>query len=216
MNDPPRSDNNQPERTRSFSLVNRSAVSYPISIINKKHEDIDLVDIDGYQKKIVKLSDDYNTISLAHVLDQGIWSLESIFQTIEDETTVHFSAIGIVQDSYDIPSDAAHCLQPHTAHMAAFTGLSYSGGVNHKEQDIYGNASFKENQSLRLEFDSDKGTLVLFIDDVQQPVYVSGIKEKVRFIICMHYVGSSCLIRSLKKLPESTYVNIEGRKAVDW
>ncbi|KAA6367790.1 MAG: hypothetical protein EZS28_036683, partial [Streblomastix strix] len=59
---------------------------------------------------------------------------------------------------------------------------AYSGGVNHKEQDTYGNSSFKENQSLRLEFDSDKGTLVLFIGDVQQPVYISGIKEKVRFI----------------------------------
>ncbi|KAA6362565.1 MAG: hypothetical protein EZS28_041908, partial [Streblomastix strix] len=76
--------------------------------------------------------------------------------------------------------------------------------------------SFKENQSLRLEFDSDKGTLVLYIDDVQQPVYISGIKEKVRFIICMHYVGSSCLIRSLKKLPEPTYVHVDGEKAVDW
>ncbi|KAA6366957.1 MAG: hypothetical protein EZS28_037515, partial [Streblomastix strix] len=73
----------------------------------------------------------------------------------------------IVQDSYDITADAAHSLQP-----------PYSGSVNHKEQDTYGNSSFKENQSLRLEFDSDKGTLVLFIDDVQQPVYISGIKRK--------------------------------------
>ncbi|KAA6370058.1 MAG: hypothetical protein EZS28_034414, partial [Streblomastix strix] len=117
---------------------------------------------------------------------------------------VHFAAVGIVQDSYDIPADAAHSLQP-----------PYSGCVNHKEYVSYGNTSFKENQSLRLEFDSEKGTLVLYIDDVQQPVYISGIKEKVRFIICMHYVGSSSLIRSLKKLPEPTYIHVDGEKAVD-
>ncbi|KAA6376002.1 MAG: hypothetical protein EZS28_028472 [Streblomastix strix] len=184
-------------------------LAYPvgstIAIISKDPEDIEFIDIDGQQKRIVKKKDDYDAISVSQVLYDGIWQLETMFQVEEDEDSVHFAAVGIVQDSYDIPSEAVHNLQP-----------PYSGGVNNKEQDTYGNSSFKENQSLRLEFDSDKGTLVLFIDDVQQPVYISGIKEKVQFIICMHYVGSSCLIRSLKKLLEQTYIHVDGEKAVDW
>ncbi|KAA6370086.1 MAG: hypothetical protein EZS28_034387, partial [Streblomastix strix] len=189
----------------SFKSYDLSSMGSTIAIISKDPEDIDFIDIDGYQKRIVKKKDDYDTISLSQVLYDGIWQLETMFQVEEDEDTVHFAAVGIVQDSYNIPADVAHSLQP-----------PYSGGVNHKEQDTYGNTSFKENQSLRLEFDSDKGTLVLYIDDVQQPVYISGIKEKVRFIICMHYVGSSFLIRSLKKLPEPIYVHVDGEKAVDW
>ncbi|KAA6386020.1 MAG: hypothetical protein EZS28_018451, partial [Streblomastix strix] len=121
-----------------------------IAIISKDPEDIEFIDIDGYQKRIVKKKDDYYTISLSQVLYDGIWQLETMFQVEEDEDTL------ITPD--------------------------YSGGVNHIEYYSYGNTSFKENQSSRLEFDSDKGTLVLFIDDVQQPVYISGIKEKVRFI----------------------------------
>ncbi|KAA6371004.1 MAG: hypothetical protein EZS28_033469, partial [Streblomastix strix] len=199
----------------SFQSYDLSSMGSTIAIISKDPEDIEFIDTDGYQKRIVKKKDDYDTISLNDVLYDGIRQLETMFQVEEDEDTVHLAAIGIIQDSYNIPADAAHNLQPHTAHMAAFTGLAYSGGVNHKEQDTYGNTSFKENQSLRLEFDSDKGTLVLYIDDVQQPVYISGIKEKVRFIICMHYVGSSWFIRSLKKLPETTYIHVDGEKAVD-
>lgn len=31
--------------------------------------------------------------------------------------------------------------------------------------------------------DCDKGTLTFFFNDVQQPLYISGINEKVRFIV---------------------------------
>ncbi|KAA6367144.1 MAG: hypothetical protein EZS28_037329, partial [Streblomastix strix] len=55
-----------------------------------------------------------------------------------------------------------------------------------------------------------------FIDNVQQPVYISGINEKVRFIFHIGGNYSSCLIRSLKKLEAPTSVNIENEKTVQW
>ncbi|KAA6397144.1 MAG: hypothetical protein EZS28_007329 [Streblomastix strix] len=133
-------------------------LSYPIEIINKIPGDVEFIDIDL-------------------VLDNGIWSMEALFQN------TYGAAIGIVRDSYDIPAYAFFAYQPHTDHIAAFCGKNYGNLVWYKEQGTEGNAGFDYNQILRLEFDSFKETLILFIDNVQQPVYFSGIKEKVRFIV---------------------------------
>ncbi|KAA6374447.1 MAG: hypothetical protein EZS28_030023, partial [Streblomastix strix] len=61
-----------------------------------------------------------------------------------------------------------------------------------------------------------KGTLILFIDNVQQPVYFSGLKEKVRFIIYMNQDGSSCTIPSLKKLISPTSKQVVNEVAIQW
>ncbi|KAA6375980.1 MAG: hypothetical protein EZS28_028492, partial [Streblomastix strix] len=66
------------------------------------------------------------------------------------------------------------------------------------------------------QFDSEKGTLIFFVDGVQEPVYISGIKEKVRFFICMYYAGTSCTIRSLKKLNSPTSEHVPNEKAIQW
>ncbi|KAA6391488.1 MAG: hypothetical protein EZS28_012985 [Streblomastix strix] len=152
-----------------------------------------------------------NTISLVHILQNGIWSLELMFQNMGG----YGAAIGIVRDSYGIPANADFEYNPHTDHIAAFcTGGNYP--VWYKGLRTEGNSKFKDNQILRLEFDSFKGTLILFIDKVQQPVYFQGIKEKVRFIISMYKAGSSCTIHSLKKLQEPTTQYLRNKKAIKW
>ncbi|KAA6364378.1 MAG: hypothetical protein EZS28_040095, partial [Streblomastix strix] len=150
---------------------------YPIAIISKVPDYVEFIDIDGVQKKINKKKNDWSTISLVQALDNGIWTVEALFQN-----TDRYAVIGIVRDSYDIPANAWYSVKPHTDHIAAFCGKNCDYPVWYKYQGTYGNAEVHDNQILRLEFDSFKGTLILFIDNVQQPVYFSGIKEKVRFI----------------------------------
>ncbi|KAA6357417.1 MAG: hypothetical protein EZS28_047056 [Streblomastix strix] len=186
-------------------------LSYPIAIINKIPGDVIFVDIDGVQKKINKKKTGDNTISLVQVLDNGIWTLEALFQN-----TGGYAAIGIVRDSYDIPAKAGYASKPHTDHIAAFCGIGYYNTVWYKYQGTEGNAKFDDIQILRLEFDSFKGTLILFIDNVQQPVYFSGIKEKVRFIIYMYLKGASCTIRQLKKLNTPTSKHLENEQTIKW
>ncbi|KAA6368588.1 MAG: hypothetical protein EZS28_009211, partial [Streblomastix strix] len=69
---------------------------------------------------------------------------------------------------------------------------------------------------LRIEYNSGDGTLVLFIDNVQQPIYFSGIWEKVRFFVYAWDVGATCTIYSLKKLPAPTSKNIMNQQALQW
>ncbi|KAA6361964.1 MAG: hypothetical protein EZS28_042509, partial [Streblomastix strix] len=163
------------------------------------------------QKWIKKKKNEFCTISLVHVLENGILSLETLFQHTYEGDGI---AIGIVRDSYNVPAKACYWSSPHTDHIAAFCGGKSTYSVWYKGQGTKGNNLFTDNQIIRLEFDSVKGTLILFIDNVQQPVYFSGIKEKVRFIIYMYYSGSSCTIRSLKKLIAPTSQHIENEKAI--
>ncbi|KAA6365553.1 MAG: hypothetical protein EZS28_038920, partial [Streblomastix strix] len=187
-----------------------SQSDFPIAIINKEPDCIEFIDIDGVQKKINKKKGSDITISLVHVLDNGIWTMEAMFQNTCGD------AIGIVRDSFDIPAKADYWSSPHTYHIAAFCGKSYPYPVYYKGLGIIGNAGFDDNQILRLEFDSFKGTLILFIDNVQQPVYFSGIKEKVRFIIHMYNKGASCTIRSLKKLNTPTSKHLKNERTIKW
>ncbi|KAA6384997.1 MAG: hypothetical protein EZS28_019477, partial [Streblomastix strix] len=79
-----------------------------------------------------------------------------------------------------------------------------------------GNQGFDNNEIVRLEFDSEKGTLTFFLNNVQQPVYISGIKEKVRFVFALANSNETCVIRSLKKLAAATAVHVANEKAVQW
>ncbi|KAA6382573.1 MAG: hypothetical protein EZS28_021899 [Streblomastix strix] len=181
-------------------------LNYPIEIVIKDPDCIQLINIDGVQKKINQKKSEWHIISLIRMVENGIWSLEAMFQNTEEFGT----AIGIVRDSYDIPSKACYTNQPHTDHIAAFCGGCLYP-VWYKGQGTKRNDEFKDHQIVKLEFDSYKGTLILFIDNVQQPVYFSGIKEKVRFIISMFNNGSSCTILSLKQLIDPTSKQIANQ-----
>ncbi|KAA6383054.1 MAG: hypothetical protein EZS28_021420 [Streblomastix strix] len=84
-------------------------------------------------------------------------------------------------------SDLTHisrfCIPINNGGRIKRLGQKYFGSVWCKGKEINGNKQFKDNQIVRLEMDCEEGTLTLFLDDVQQPLFISGIKEKVRFIV---------------------------------
>ncbi|KAA6367971.1 MAG: hypothetical protein EZS28_036502 [Streblomastix strix] len=151
-----------------------------------------------------------NTISLTQVLEDGIWAMEAEFQGNNTNCT----GIGIVSDLIDIPSGTYPNGGPNSEHMAVLWG---SGGqIYSKGNSIIGNQKFNVAQIIKVEFDSEEGTLIFFIDDIQQPVYISGIVEKVRFIVFMYHINSSWIIRSLKKLAAPTAKHIANEVAIQW
>ncbi|KAA6310615.1 MAG: hypothetical protein EZS28_056282, partial [Streblomastix strix] len=110
-------------------------------------------------------------------MENGIWDLEAQFNTTQDDV---YAALGIVQDSFNIPVGHGPGSNSGTAF---FCGRAWSGRVCVKTGDFEaGNAAFTNNSILKIEYDSGKGTLHLFVDGAQQPIYISGINEKVRFV----------------------------------
>ncbi|KAA6368911.1 MAG: hypothetical protein EZS28_035563 [Streblomastix strix] len=183
----------------------------PISIINQDPSDIQIVDIDGLKKKIIKKQDKWNTISLSQVVEDGIWEMESEF------TNDNYAAIGIVHDSHNLVAGKAATENPNSLHTAILYNYSSGNGQVHcKGKYTQRNTGFKRNQKVKQQFDQGKGTLIFFIDGIQQPVYITGIKEKVRFILSWAHADQSCIIHSLKKLAEPTTSHVANEVAVQW
>ncbi|KAA6368791.1 MAG: hypothetical protein EZS28_035683 [Streblomastix strix] len=170
---------------------------------------MEFADIDGIQKRITKKQSKYNTISLSQVMEDGIWSIESEFSN-------NYASIGIVKDSFNIPVNIHPDQDPYNQNIAIYPGTGWSQNVYYKGNATSGVTAFRNNQKVRQELDLQKGTLHFFLENVQQPVFIQGIHEKVRFIFHMYYTGSTCTIRSLKKLAAPTAVQIAGEKAIQW
>ncbi|KAA6376213.1 MAG: hypothetical protein EZS28_028264 [Streblomastix strix] len=183
----------------------------PIALINQDPSDIEIIDMDGYKKKIIKKLYKWNTISLSQVLEDGIWEMESEFANDKH------AAIGIVRDSHNLVVGKAAIESPNDQHTAILYNQSWGSGYVHcKGNNTPGKTGFKGNQKVKQQFDQGKGTLIFFIDGIQQPVYITGIKEKVRFIVSWYYANQSCIIHSLKKLAEPTTSHVANEVAVQW
>ncbi|KAA6336570.1 MAG: hypothetical protein EZS28_052865, partial [Streblomastix strix] len=163
------------------------------------------------QKKIIKKKDGWSSVSLSQVLENGIFIIEAEFTN----TKGGWGGIGIVRDTYDIPANANPIDFPHNLHLA-FLGGAYcgSGNIYYNEYITEGNIGFRDYQIIKLEFDSEQGNVTFFIEGKQQRVYISGIREKVRFFISMCHNRSTCIIHSLKKIASPTTGNVPFEKPV--
>ncbi|KAA6367306.1 MAG: hypothetical protein EZS28_037168 [Streblomastix strix] len=163
-------------------------------------------------KKIIKKNYKMTTVSLTQIFGNGIWQMEAEFSN-----TANIAAVGIVRDTYNIPADTHPCNDPHRNHMVSYgmSGFNY-GAVYYEGNGTQGNIIYKDNQKIKAEFDSEKETVIFSVDGVQQPVYVRGINEKVRFIIYIFCTQASCTIRSLKKLIAPTTKHVANEIAVQW
>ncbi|KAA6392015.1 MAG: hypothetical protein EZS28_012458 [Streblomastix strix] len=193
--------------------LEKNLVSLEINNSNKSHYEIS--NLNNNQKKINKISGySYAPISLTQTLEKGIFQIELEFSNGGSD-----SGIGIVRDSYSIPSGGEPFVGINCQHMATFGGGGYNGGagsVSYKGSSVSGNKSYSDNQKVMMEYDSGKCTLTLFINNEQQPVYVSGIKEKVKFVLGMYSTGRTCIIKSLKKVSAPTAIHLSNEKAVQW
>ncbi|KAA6371010.1 MAG: hypothetical protein EZS28_033463 [Streblomastix strix] len=187
---------------------------FPIDIINPDPNVIILADIDGIQKRISTNQTKQNTITLTQDLDHDIWQLEA---QLNNPSYPGYGSIGIANASHPIPPEAHPANQPHANNMATYGGRwNPNGSVYHNAVNPIGNAPYLNNETVMLEYDSQRGTLHFFHKGLQQPVYVRGINEKVRFVLYIKNAGSSFTIQSLKKLSAPTTSHIYGENAINW
>ncbi|KAA6354293.1 MAG: hypothetical protein EZS28_050180, partial [Streblomastix strix] len=155
------------------SQVNSSVNSdFPIAIHNPDPSDIDFSNIDGRMKKITKKEDIYNTISLTQILENGIWEIETEFSG-----NLYCSCIGVMKDSLNF-STGQHSTN-YSDRCVSYSSKQWKDGqIYYKNNWTIGNKGYSAGQKVKEQFDSEKGTLIFFVDGVQEPVYISGIKEK--------------------------------------
>ncbi|KAA6363363.1 MAG: hypothetical protein EZS28_041110, partial [Streblomastix strix] len=149
---------------------------FPIQIINYDPSSFGFADVDGVQKKITNLKSSYNSVSLTQDMIDGIWSMEGIFQNKQDR-----GSIGIVKATRNLVTGKCPCCED------GYQDIAFYGGcccqiccLAHNNNRHSGNTKYGDNQLVRAELDFGKETLTFFLDNVQQPVYIYGIREKVR------------------------------------
>ncbi|KAA6389431.1 MAG: hypothetical protein EZS28_015040 [Streblomastix strix] len=167
------------------------------------------------QIKITKQQNKYNNISFGPALENGIYAIEASFKY-----SGNGAGIGIVRDTYSIPDNCAPWStqdQKYAQHVALYADAYASGYMYYKGTSKSGNTAYNnESQIIRAEFNSNTGTLIFSYNGTQQPVHITGIKEKVRFMIHFYNANYYFIIRSFKKLAEPTTVPVDNQYAVQW
>ncbi|KAA6385761.1 MAG: hypothetical protein EZS28_018714 [Streblomastix strix] len=122
--------------------------------------------------------------------------------------------ISIVKEAYQILENFHEDIYPHRDYIVfyAMNGNAYgTRSVYNNGNGTVGNIKCKDILKINAEYDSGKGTLIFFVQEEKQQVYVSGINDKVLFI-----GRSSCTIHSLKKLSSPTSGYAKNEKSIQW
>ncbi|KAA6317011.1 MAG: hypothetical protein EZS28_053558, partial [Streblomastix strix] len=91
-----------------------------------------------------------------------------------------------------------------------------NGKIYYKGYEKYCNSKFSDGQLITMELNLDAGTLHFIVNGIQQPMYVQGINEPVKFWFELYKKDSSFAIVSIKKLKIPTIKPIANSKAAQW
>ncbi|KAA6377026.1 MAG: hypothetical protein EZS28_027447 [Streblomastix strix] len=169
--------------------------------------------IQDLNRKAVALKQEYLSVSLNKVIKDGIHRIEVRFEKF-NQYGFSVGSVGIVKAGYKIPYPCYPYGEPHAKNMLLYYG--YYGNIYFKGISTSGNVQFSDGQLIAMELNADVGTLHFFVDGIQQPVFVRGIKEAVKFYFYIFYQDSSFSIVSVKKLPVPTAKTLPNEKIVQW
>ncbi|KAA6382179.1 MAG: hypothetical protein EZS28_022294 [Streblomastix strix] len=164
-------------------------------------------------RKVIALKDNYLCISLNKVIIEGIHRIEVIFDKCYNKISNANAAVGIMKTDYQIPYPCNPYVEPNRQYMLYYHGNQY---MCFKGTGSSGNIKFLDGQLIAMELNADVGTLHLFVDGIQQPVFVRGINEAVKFFFFTYNKDSSISIVSVKKLAVPTATALQNEKAFQW
>ncbi|KAA6379090.1 MAG: hypothetical protein EZS28_025382 [Streblomastix strix] len=170
--------------------------------------------VDGLNRKAIARQDKQCVvIPLNKEMTKGIHNVSARF----DKSNLNgFSLvyIGITKASHAIPCPCKPFDEQNNKSMLFYHGSS--GNVCFKGKGTEGNSRFSDGQLITMELNADVGTLHFIVDGIQQPVFVRGIKEAVKFWSLLYYKDTSVTIVSLKQLNAPTMKKLENEKAIEW
>ncbi|KAA6364082.1 MAG: hypothetical protein EZS28_040391, partial [Streblomastix strix] len=146
------------------------------------------------------------------LLSEGIVRIEVVF-----ENTGGWSRTGI--GFADASCSFATCKGPWDDGNR-YNYVRYWGDNGNLQHITYTKENQKYADGQRVAVEVDMTTVprraTFFVDDIEQPNFVIGIPEAIRFLVYSYDESSSFTITKFERLIQSTAKGIEGSKALEW
>ncbi|KAA6364019.1 MAG: hypothetical protein EZS28_040454 [Streblomastix strix] len=155
--------------------------------------------------------DRYCTIAIDPVITEGIVRFEVIF-----ENTVEWRIIGIADASCSFSAGKGPWQDGNQEKTVSYRG--YNGSLDHIPNGISGNQKYADGQRIAVEVDMTTvpRRATFFVEDIEQPNFVIGIPEAVRFWAFTFNKSSSFTVIKFERLIQSTAKGVKGSKALEW
>ncbi|KAA6372410.1 MAG: hypothetical protein EZS28_032063 [Streblomastix strix] len=167
--------------------------------------------LDATTVKLSKYSQ--TTIAINPRIDAGIVQCEIVFRGME--VLKAFSCgVGVIDADYDIP----HPYNPGKDDKSAMF-QSNTGHIIQLQRDLVGNQPYRDEQVVCLEvnMDEDEHELRMFIDGVEQPVYLRGLPDHIRFFGFLWGSNKQFSVVSLRQVSQSKALGKSNQtRAEDW
>ncbi|KAA6370111.1 MAG: hypothetical protein EZS28_034362, partial [Streblomastix strix] len=145
------------------------------------------------------------------IISEGIVRIEVVF-----EKTRGWCRIGIDDTSCSFAAGKGPWQDGNREKSVGYWG--YNGELDHLTQDTTGNHQYSDGQRIAVEVDMTTvpRRATFFMDDVEQPNFVIGIPEAIRFWVYSYDESSSITVTMFEILVQSTAKGVEGSKALQW
>ncbi|KAA6401211.1 MAG: hypothetical protein EZS28_003255 [Streblomastix strix] len=123
-------------------------------------------------------------------------------------------SVGIIKGGFNFPLIGNPFYGPNNDKFSLF---SQTGKVSFSNQISGGNAQFQSGDYITLEVNlKTHGTAHLFINGVQQNVYLSGIPLQIEFIFYLEGKNVSITVNSIKHLNIPTVKKLDNQRKIVW
>ncbi|KAA6353819.1 MAG: hypothetical protein EZS28_050654, partial [Streblomastix strix] len=151
---------------------------------------------------------------VARRFSHEVATADNVLTSVYRAHTLQVKRFGVLKTGLVIPTGKHANYSPYYKDNMFFY---YSGQVYQNVKNTTGNQAMKDNDIIAIEVNMTiPRTVHLFINSIQQPVFMSGLPESIQFYFFLNYVGDSTTVLSLKKLAAPTIANIPGAQEVKW
>ncbi|KAA6396206.1 MAG: hypothetical protein EZS28_008267 [Streblomastix strix] len=154
-------------------------------------------------------ADEYKTFTVNSIITKGVTKYEIKLDRIKQ------FIFGMMKSGLIIPNGKYANELSYAKDSMIFR---YCGRVFQNRNGTSGNQQMKTDDTVAIEvnMNSNLRTAILFINNKQQPVFVSGLPESVQFYFTIFHKEDSVTAISLKQLKSPTSTGILGAKEVKW
>ncbi|KAA6393860.1 MAG: hypothetical protein EZS28_010611 [Streblomastix strix] len=151
----------------------------------------------------------YKVFPINPEIDQGIYKCE-----LKGSFNPGNGWIGVIKSGLVVPFGQSNHIKPYAKDSMIFC----NGSIYQNAKANAGNQATNTNdvQAIEININSTPRTTHLFLSDIQQPVYISGLPESVQYYFLLYTTGQPATVLSLKRLTSPTVANISNAKEVKW